>query len=152
MSRIRTVLVILLLLTGVSAGAQVSVTESGELENVDELIADYNGNYAQQLPGLVRSIIANQRINVEISSDTETITYGVVFQGVQVTDWAEGGVNDPTLTVTTSVTTIEAIGQAENPRQRAVQAFKTGEIQYRAVGVWNQLKFGVLSALIKIFG
>lgn len=132
-------------------GNEVNLNDISQ-EQIDEAVQEYNDQYTDKVPGLVKSLVNDERINVNISTETNPIVYGAVLNGMEIQQVEEGGIEDPTLKVYVSTDTIETIAQAENPRKRAVTALKQDEIRYETVGFWRGLKYGVISTLIKIFG
>lgn len=154
-THILTVFALLMVLaaTGVATDASTQMSledlDEGTLEDVAE---QYNSEYADQLPGLIRSIIANERINVYIETDEGEAVYGVVLDGANVSGIQPEAIDDPTLRVYTSMDTIEEIGAADNPRKRAVAAFKSDEIRYEAVGFFRSVTLGIVSFFITLFG
>ena len=145
-----------LLLTAMGAainlnGRNINLQEVSQAD-IEEAVATYNENYADKVPGLVATIVSDERVNVNISTDNGNLIYGAVLDGLTVTSVQEGGVENPTLRVYASTDTLEEIAAAENPRKRGVKALKSGEIEYKTVGFFRTIKFGVVTTLIKIFG
>lgn len=142
-------------ITGIGLAAatmhhDVTVTQDG-VENVDALVETYN-NHSDQLPPAIASVIGGERINANISVDDGHVVYGIVMDGKKIDRVEDGGIDNPTLRVYTSADTIDAITSADNPRQRAVAAFNSDEIEYEAVGFVNKIKFGVMSIMMQLFG
>ncbi len=151
---------VLVLMTVLCTVAATAITVNGHeinLQNIDpeqieEGVQAYNTNYTDQVPGLVQSLVGDERVTVNISAGNDTIVYSVVMDGMQIERVEDSGLDDPTLIVYTSTETVETIVTAENPRDRAVNALREGEIWYETVGFLRTLKFGAVSTLIKLFG
>lgn len=156
MRRVLTLLLISLLFLSATAavtvnGQQVDPQDIGQ-QDIDEAVQKYNQDYADQVPGLVRSIVSGERINVNISTQDGHLVFGAVMDGMTITRVEEGGIEDPTLRVYTSTGTLKTIAEAENPRKRAVQEFRGGGIRYETAGFFRSIKFGIVSTLLKVFG
>jgi hypothetical protein len=142
------------------AAATAAITVNGQeidLQNIDkDRIEDgvqrYNANYSDQVPGLVQSLVGDERVTVNVSADDENIVYGVVMDGMQIDRVEQGGLDNATLVVYTSTDTVETIATADNPRDRAVTALRQEEIRYETVGLFRTIKFGAVSTLITLFG
>lgn len=134
-----------------NGGETFKVAGAGQIDNLAELVKIYNNN-TKQVPGLIVALVGGERINLHITAQEETVIYGFVLKGAKIKDYQEGGIEDPTLEVFTSMETIDAIRTAENPQKRAVRALNSDEITYRTTGIVNRIKFGVMTAMMKIFG
>lgn len=128
-----------------------NITVEGMLDHPDELATLYNGN-ADRVPGLVRSLVADERINVHIALDGENRTVGIVMDGIRIDTMAEGGVENATLELYTDRDTVEEIAAAERPPRAVVDALNDGRIRYEATGLWKTVAFGIVTALLKAFG
>lgn len=156
-TRITGIILISLLLissgTALSVGGDTIDLTDPDQSAIDDAVATYNEQYADQVPGLAVSLIRNERINANVTLQTgESIVYGVDMDDLNISTVEEGGVTDPTLTVYTHENTLETIANAENPKNRAVKAFKQGDIWYETTGFLRTVKYGVVSTLIKVFG
>jgi hypothetical protein len=143
-----------LLIAGTVTAADATSLSVDDLDQdrLDDVAEQYYTAFASQLPGLIASVIADERINVYIETEDGEAVYGVVLDGTNVSGLQTEAVADPTLRIYTSMDTIGSIAESENPKDRAVAAFKSDEIRYEAVGFFRRLTFGVVSILITLFG
>ncbi|MFB6204470.1 MAG: hypothetical protein ABEJ75_02395 [Candidatus Nanohaloarchaea archaeon] len=133
--------VTLVLLTGTVAGFTAGSSRALNLEHLPQYAEEFNNNTAK-LPGIVRSLIGDQRINVEITRQgREDLVLGVVMKGVKIARINDTRVENPTLEVNTSMKTVESILNSANPARTLRAKLESGAIDYRVHGAFNRLKF-----------
>ncbi len=120
---------------------------------LDDLAQQYNKDVAHRIPKPIAVFIADERVNLHIETEggNETV-YGVAMTGVEVDNAAVGGIDRPTVDVYTSEETLNAITNAENPQDRAVQAYKDDDIRYEAYGLLRSIRMKVATTAVSIFG
>ncbi len=129
--------------------ASVSVDEV--MEQPRDYVPVYNSN-TDMVPDLVRSLVGDERVNVHVESPGETYTIGLVMDGVKVDEVVEDGLANETVEIRTDKDTVHRIMDSDEPAAATVEAFNSGDIEYTVEGFGNQLKFGILSALMNVFG
>ncbi|MFB6207760.1 MAG: hypothetical protein ABEJ69_00255 [Candidatus Nanohaloarchaea archaeon] len=138
------VLLALVFITGAVAGQASNNTRplaGFSLDNIPAMQDEFNQN-TDKLPGIARSLIGDQRINVEITrSEGEDVVLGVVTDGVKIAKINDTKVEDPTLEVSTSRATVTDILKSEKPAQTLRDKLRSGEIDYQVHGAFNKLKF-----------
>lgn len=125
----------------------IAVGTAQDIEMTDEEMdqaQQFVNNYSEDLPGFLKSVIGDQRINTNIEADNDTIRYSATTEGITVENLTKGSLEDPTLVVNTSKETIEEISEAEDPAQKTRQKVKDDEITYESYGMFNQLKTFVM--------
>lgn len=121
------------------------------LDELDTFVSAYNEN-ADSLPSLVKSLVSGERVNVHIDTADGEIVVGAVLDGAQVTTVKRGGIANATVEFHTDEKTVTAILAAENPRQRALDAFNSEHITYEAHGFGRSIKFAIISTVSKVLG
>ena len=142
---------LILAMVGVAVLLLLSVLahESGELhiESVDAaqvkiLEKEFVG---QEINGLLGSFFGNERINILIKKDNdEKITVGIESEKGKVTIFKVGALSDPTLMFITNEKTIKEIVTSEDTLKTVRMALKSGDLDYKAVGFKNRLKYFVI--------
>ncbi len=128
-----------------------NATVSDLLDHPDEIATVYNGN-SDAIPGIVQSLVADERVNVHVTGPDGNTTIGAVFNGTTITAVHPGGVANATVTFTTDRATLETVAASDNPAQAAVEALNRGDIRYEVTGLWNTVMYGVISTILRIFG
>lgn len=141
--------------TGHATHAVVDAATNTTLQEfLDEpaALADRYNNNTGAVPGALRALIADERINVHITGTDGNTTIGAVMDDIRIAEMRAGGVDNATVTFTMSETTLASIVNAESPPRAAVAALNSGAIRYEVVGLWNSIVYGVMSVLLRIFG
>ena len=121
-------------------------------QELKEQVDLYNQN-VDKIPGFIRTIFGNERIEAHINDGKEEVI-GIVTKDAIVIEFKEGGIENPTLKVYTDKETIYKVIKQKNPDsaiQVALKALDEGKIRYEAVGVVTQIKTTIFTILIKIF-
>lgn len=151
----------ILVITAVSATSlQEPELDPDAAQDQDHLneVADAYNRQVEELPEYAKRVVGDERINANISVesvedfDEDRLVYGIEMDGAKIDSIGTGALEDPTLTVYTSAETLEAIASAEDPQQRALDAFNGDGIEYEAHTLMNKLRFGLLSVWASIKG
>lgn len=130
----------------------VELTSENVVKAIEDSKATYNEN-VDQIPGFVRSIIGNERINVQIDMDDgSTVEFGVVFQNARIVKVDEPRIDDPTMRASTTENAIQNIAESENPVDAAIDALRNGDIQYEGTDTTSNIKTQTTKILTKILG
>jgi hypothetical protein len=119
------------------------------MDNIDLITKDIEG---KELPNFLTFIIKNEKINGYITlNNGEIATLNVIIEDGVITKLEEGESEESTLEVRTNEKTITKIISSENPGLELKKAMDDGNINYKAIGITNQIKVGVLNIVYKIF-
>lgn len=91
----------------------------------------------QVLPPSVKTVLANQKINIYI----DDITVGITTDATMVKSISAEALSDPTIEITTTKAVVENIIASNNPNAAVQKALAQKEITYTAKGIVNKLKF-----------
>lgn len=136
--------------TGAVAAQEDQRSDDRLVENLDALANTYNQNL-EQVPGVFRDQLANERVEVVVESDDGANHYAAnTGDGARVTAIERGEAENPTVRVTTDAETLEEIRTADDPASTAVDAYDSGEIKISGVGVVNAVKVTVVEAAVSV--
>lgn len=136
--------------TGAVAAQEDQRSDDRLVENLDALANTYNQNL-EQVPGVFRDQLANERVEVVVESDDGANHYAAkTGDGARVTAIERGEAENPTVRVTTDTETLEEIRTADDPASTAVDAYDSGEIKISGVGVVNAVKVTVVEAAVSV--
>lgn len=113
-------------------------------ENLDLLATDIESSVAS-LPGIVKTIIGNIRVNVQF----EGMTIGIVLEEGKVTEINNEEISDPTFLMTISDNVFTSINEGELNVKASV---KSGDISYKGLGFFGKMKSALLTAALKVSG
>ncbi|MDY6770029.1 MAG: hypothetical protein SVU88_03580 [Candidatus Nanohaloarchaea archaeon] len=133
------------------ASALANATAADIIDQPDIVVETYNSN-VDQLPSLVKSLVAGERINVHVEQGQNETVIGVAMDGARIARVEDGGVDDPTVSFHTDADTIDTILTAEKPGKRAVEAFNGPGITYETHGLGTTIKFAVVSTVSAVLG
>lgn len=120
-----------------------------EMPDLAVLKDTYNSNIAQ-VPGYVRALIGNERINayLQLNDGTNLTVTATTEKGIiQTLDYGEN--EKPTLVVSTTEATADSITIAENPGESLRNAIDNKDIKIKAVG-FKKVKWGLGKIAYKI--
>ncbi len=104
----------------------------------------------KELIGLAGKLFGNEKVNVHITADDGSqFIVGVETKDKKVVFVREGGVEKPTLRVYTTEKVIREIMAAHEPLQALQLALQDEKITYKAVGIFNKIKFSFISLFAK---
>ncbi len=105
----------------------------------------------QVLDGSLGTLFGNQRINIYINLEDESqFIIGLITEDKVVTKLQAGAVEEPTLNIYTDQQTIAEIQSSSTPGMVLKEAFDDGRISYKAIGIFNKLKFKTIFVLVNI--
>jgi uncharacterized membrane protein len=134
----RLMFLMLLVIMSSFAYAQAEV-----LVEVKAMSEEYKG---QEIPGPIKLIFGNERINVYI----DEIKVSVVTADGVVKKFQEGHLHDPTMNVYTSEATVKRIMHAQDFKAEAKKAYDNKEITYEGVGAGKKVKLFFVKIAAKI--
>jgi hypothetical protein len=137
---------LIVFLVGTLLMASGAVAQDANLTDEElEQAQTFFNEYSEDLPGFLKTVIGDQRINANIESGNHTFTYSAETEGITVENVSRDRIDDPTLVVNTSESTIEDIAEANNSAQVTREKVNEGEITYESHGAFNKLKTFVMS-------
>ena len=105
----------------------------------------------QKLDGPLGTLFGSQRINIHITLEDESqLIIGLITENKVVKKLQAGAIEDPTLKIYTDQQTIADIQTSQNPGLVLKEAFDDERITYKAVGLFNKLKFKTIFVFINI--
>ena len=116
--------------------------------NMDAFKNDYNGNI-ENVPGLVKSIINNQKVNIYVQGpEGDTVFSAAIDNNAMITDISEELYDEPTLDVSTTEEVVDAMiaGNLD-----VVEAINSKQIITDSHGVGNSIVFGAAKAGMKVY-
>ncbi|AIF69245.1 hypothetical protein PAP_04150 [Palaeococcus pacificus DY20341] len=127
------------------------VEEQTLFDLLREYVPIYNEN-ADNLPGFIKRIAGNERIDLEITLENESIlTIGVVTENGRIVEFSKGKISEPTMRAWTSEDVARRIINSEDPVSTGVNALKMGEIRYSGVGFRRTLRVFAVKIVIKVY-
>jgi hypothetical protein len=124
-----------------TASAQECSLEADELT---PLVDVYNENL-DQVPGLVKGQLSDQRIDVQVDAADGERRFAVSTDADgRITQLEEAVAEDPTVRVETDESTACDIITSDDPAATFNQAYEDGSIEVTGVGVTNRVKIGAV--------
>lgn len=116
-------------------------------ENLEHAKQQYNNN-TDQLPGVAKSLIGDQRINIYLNDSGSQENVSVDMNGAEIDTVDTESIENSTLEVWVEREDIEEIAGSQKPVDDLRQKVNSEEIRYQAHGFVNQIKFGVLEMFL----
>lgn len=127
------------------------VEEQTLFELLREYVPIYNEN-ADNLPGFIKRIAGNERIDLEITLENKSIlNIGVVTENGRIVEFSKGKISKPTMRAWTSEDVARRIINSEDPISTGVNGLKMGEIRYSGVGFRRTLRILAVKIVIKVY-
>lgn len=105
-----------------------------------------------ELPGVAGKIFGNQRINLHIKQENgDEAVAGIIIKDSIFKEITSESLEKATMNMYTDEKVIRKIIKSDQPLQDLVNAIENGDIKYKAVGIFNKIKFGIISIFSKIF-
>ncbi len=105
------------------------------------------------IPKPVDKLFGDERINIHFGLENgEKAILGLITENGKFKSLTVGKLKKVSLNVYTSEKVVKEIESAEDSAKALKEAFDKKEIRYKAVGIFNKIKFSVLSMIIKIGG
>src|SRR3989338_884102 len=139
-------LLALMLLMSTATAQEDTIT----VEDINQFIQIYNAN-VDQVPDFIKSIISNEKINIEVSTAQGTLQFYAVMQDSTIQSGSVGSLDDATLLISTSEETIRRIAASPDPVGELKIALNTGDVSYSGLGVFSSIKYGIISFLSGLF-
>jgi hypothetical protein len=109
-------------------------------ESIQHGIEIYNVG-VENAPGVVKTLLGDERIQVEISRGNETpLMAGLETKNAVIVNAIEGEIEDPTIVLGASEETVTRVYQADDPVAAFKEAQEEGEISIRGTTFTSKLK------------
>lgn len=115
-------------------------------------IQEFQELEGQKLTGLANAMFHDERINLYITTDQDTVlTLHVITEKGEVTEVDQGTATEPTISVYTSKETIDNIQNSESPIDALQQALKNEDISYETDSFGKKMKLKAITMTTKFF-
>lgn len=141
---------IVFLLFSLSLAGAFSFESSGIQNYVD----GYN-NKIDKAPEVLKGLLGNERINIDIvRNDGSVYRMGFEVENARINRTVEGGLNDPTIVVTTTESAINNISSSGDPIARFQKESETGQVKIEGQNLVTRAKIGAAlssSSVLRFF-
>jgi len=135
-------MMMVLLLVGISAA------ETDVLDEMEKMMEEME---EQEIPPPLGTVFGNEKINIHFSlDDGGTEVLGLLTENKKIRSVDEKELANPSLNVYLSEEVLKDIYNSDNPSKAFKKALDEKKITYKAVGIFNKLKFGVVLIFAKI--
>lgn len=138
--------------------ARILVIAAGKKNESKELfeilkgsVESYNKNL-DKVPGAVKTIFGNERIDWSIALKDGTLRIGVLTKDGAVVEFKEGGISEPTIKLHSSEAAIRRILESQDPLEEYQKALNSNEVSYEGVGAVKKVKLFFVGLAGKILG
>jgi len=109
-------------------------------ESIQRGVDLYNSG-VENAPGVVKTLLGDERIQVEIiRADGTALTAGLETENAVIVNATEGEIEDPTIVLEASEEAVMGVYQADDPVAAFQEAEKKGEISVRGTTFTARLK------------
>lgn len=140
--------VVLLALCGIASAVQIGTKEYDTY--YDSMVANqekYNKYMdGQSLPGVLKPFVSER---IDLIIDGEVI--GLELKDAKVVSLTQGGIENPTVRITTSGAFIQKVVQSPKPIPVVVEGLESGELQKEDIGVVSKIKGTIFKISLKLF-
>jgi hypothetical protein len=121
------------------------------ISNPEKAADSYNENIGQ-VPGFIKTMFGNERINAALTLDNGSIeSFGIITEKGKITHIQEGFIDNPSLFVKTDETVINGLIKSDNQLAYLRNAINTKAIEYRAVKIKTKVKIAAANFLLKAY-
>ncbi|MBO8181293.1 MAG: hypothetical protein H0Z28_00700 [Archaeoglobus sp.] len=135
--------------------ADLNESEVSEEPTLYELLVEKKDEYNENVnavPGMIKSIIGNERINIEIArEDGTTLVVGAVTRDAYVAEFTEGGISNPTIRAWTTEKVVREIIGSNDIVNAAMDAINSGDVNYEGVSLVKILKINIMKSLMGLY-
>lgn len=115
-----------------------------------EYIARYNANI-DKAPGPLKALLGSETVEINITMDNGTYyVLGLEMENGMVVGSSTSGIEDPSITITTSESAIYDITSDPDPAEAFKRARDEGEVQITAASIFTRLKLDAILASISV--
>jgi hypothetical protein len=121
------------------------------LNNPDKAADTYNAN-VDKVPGFVKAMFGNERIDAVLMMENGTIeSFGVITEKGKIAFIQKGYLDNPSLYVKTNESVLKEFMASENQLEYLRNALDTKAIQFEAVKIKTKFKTGTAIFLFKSY-
>lgn len=136
-------LILIVLLASLVSGAGTS----GNLSEIKQLAKELNG---KEIPPPLGTLFGDEKINLHFTMNNgEVLTLGLTTEGKKFKSLSLGELADASLNIYTTEAVVQKITTSKNSAQALKEALDNKKITYKAVGLFNKVKFGFLNIVMK---
>lgn len=107
--------------------------------------ADKYNNRIDQAPSVLKGILGNERVNLEIIGiNGSVLRTGLVVENARIEDVVEGGLNDSTINVVTTESAINNIKSSDDPVAEFQKERDLGQVRIEGKNPISSAKVNVL--------
>ena len=144
------ILIITILLLSVS-GLALSQEEALEIFEDPEIIEKYFedlkdlfNNKLDQIPGFIKTIIGNERINIYINNENNINLHAILIDK-EIQEIGKDHLDDPTLNIYVNSEILSSLITGELDIGEAIN---NKDITYQGVTFWNKIKYGLVNLFV----
>ncbi len=120
---------------------------SGNLSEIKQLAKELNG---KEIPPPLGTLFGDEKINLHFTmKNGEVLTLGLTTEDKKFKSLVMGELADASLNIYTTEATVQKITASKNSAQALKEALDDKKITYKAVGLFNKVKFGFLNIMMK---
>jgi hypothetical protein len=143
------VALVVLLLIAIFPGASLAEGDESYFSMLEGYVDLYNSNL-DTIPGIVKRLFSNERVNFHIALAEGEEIIGVSTSGTcEITEFVEGALENPTLRVYIEEETIDDL-MADPSKEKALAAINSLKIE--GVGFFNKLKVAFVNLMRTVSG
>lgn len=121
------------------------------ISNPEKAADSYNENIGQ-VPGFVKTMFGNERINAALTLDNGSIeSFGIITEKGKIAHIQKGFIDNPSLFVKTDEAVINGLIKSDNQLAYLRNAINTKAIEYRAVKIKTKVKTAAANFLLKAY-
>ncbi len=104
----------------------------------------------QELQGSIGKYFADERINIRVGLETgQDINFGIETKNKIISSFEQTVLEDPSFEIFTTEQTLNSIMENNDPIISIAKALNEGTIQYKAHGLFNKIKYGIIVSILK---
>ena len=121
------------------------------LNNLDEAKSKYNSE-SDRLPSLFLSVFGDERIDATlVRINGEKVALAVTTESGRISNIQKGNMQDPTMQLEISESTIKRISESENAVDELETALDNEEIKYETVRLKSTVKMAIVEAAVQVW-
>lgn len=125
---------------------------SADLYDFLESNVEYVNDNIDQVPGFIRTVFGDERINAAVELKNETnMSVSVITDDARITSFEKGKLDDATMDLWVSETTIEEVLDSSDPAEHVMDAIDDGSIRYETHNIASSVKMGLAKGLMSMY-
>jgi len=119
--------------------------ESISEEEIRDIVQQVDLN---SLPAVVKFILGKPKINIEVSDNEITETYGFIIVNNEVVDFNVGGIENPNYLIKVNYDVMEDIVNADNPMVKVEEYYLSKDMVIEPQTLGSKILFGIAKLFI----